>query len=150
MRFLKGPIPFQASGVQSVLPSSVIGEKALLSRWNSEPNKLFYSFWIIPRPGETLSVSTRDGPSDLWVFAGALTSHIGLHVLRFSDIFTRERNREERSLSIFGDMIPWFHESSKRRFLLYSHGKFLAEFFCCLTFSMLDTMSYGRIVTSGE
>jgi hypothetical protein len=84
------------------------------------------------------------------VFAGALAPPIELHVLRFSDIFTRERNREGTSLSLLGDMIPWFHESSKRRFLLFSYEKFLAEFFCDLTFSMLDTMSYGRIVTSGE
>jgi hypothetical protein len=34
--------------------------------------------------------------------------------------------------------------------LLYSYGKFLAGFFCYLTFSILENMSYGRIVTSGE
>jgi hypothetical protein len=51
---------------------------------------------------------------------------------------------------MFGDMTPWFHEVLKRRFLLYSSGKFLDGFFCYLTCSMLENMSYGRIVTSGE
>jgi hypothetical protein len=46
-------------------------------------------------------------------------------------------------------MIPWFHESSKRRFLLYSYEKFLAEFCCCLTFSMLDSMSYKWLQVLG-
>ena len=114
------------------------------------PNKLFYSFWITPRCGETLRVSTRHRPSDVWALAGALTSHIGLHVLRFSDIVNGERSRADRSLSMFGDMIPWFHEALKWRFLLYSYGTFLDGFFCYLTCSMLDYRSYGRIVTSGE
>jgi hypothetical protein len=74
----------------------------------------------------------------------------GLHCLRFSDIFNGERDREDRSRSIVGDMIPWFHEVLKRRFLLYSYGKFLDGFFCDLTCSMLENMSWGRIVTSGE
>jgi hypothetical protein len=59
---------------------------------------------------------TRHRPSDVWALAGALTSHIGRHVLRFSGMFNGERERKERSLSMFGDMIPWFHESSKWRF----------------------------------
>jgi hypothetical protein len=76
-------------------------------------NKLFYSFWITPRRGETLSVSTRHRPSDLWALAGALTSHIGLHFLRFSDIFNGGRDREDRSLASFGDMVPWFPKNSQ-------------------------------------
>jgi hypothetical protein len=36
---------------------------------------------------------------------------------------------------MFGDMIPWFHEVLKRRFLLYSYGTFLDGSFCYLTFS---------------
>jgi hypothetical protein len=104
-------------------------------------NKLFYSFWITPRRGETLRVSTRHRPSDVWALTGALTSHIGLHCLRFSDMFNGERDRADRSRSIFGDMISWFHESSKWRFLLYSYGNFLAGFFCYLTFAMLENMS---------
>jgi hypothetical protein len=79
-----------------------------------------------------------------------MTSHSGLHFLRFSDLFNGEREREDRSRSIFGDMIAWFHESSKWMFLLYSYGKFLAELFCDLTCYMLDNVSYGRIVTAGE
>src|SRR5687768_17256594 len=69
-------------------------------------NKLFHSFWITPRRGETLRVSTRQRPSDVWALAGALTSRIRLHVLRFSNTFTREKNREDRSRSMVGDMIP--------------------------------------------
>jgi hypothetical protein len=66
-------------------------------------------------------------------------------------MFNGERDREGRSLSIFGDMIPWVHEALKWRFLLYSYGKLLDRFFCYLTFSMLENMSYERIVTpSGE
>jgi hypothetical protein len=86
-------------------------------------NKLFYRFWITPRRGETLSVSTRHMPSDVWALAGALTSYIGLHFLRFSDIFNRE---------------------------IILLVNFLTGFFCYLTFSMLDNMSYGRIVHLGK
>jgi hypothetical protein len=82
-----------------------------------KPNKLFYSFWLTPRRGETLRVSTRHRPSDLWVLAGALTFHIGLHCLRCSDMFHGERDRENRSRSMVGDMIPWFYEALKWRFL---------------------------------
>jgi hypothetical protein len=47
---------------------------------------------------------------------------------------------------MFGDMIPWFHEALKWRFLLYSYGEFLDGIFCDQTCSMLENMSYGRIV----
>jgi len=86
----------------------------------------------------------------VWALASALTSCLGLHVLRFSDMFNSERDREDRSRSMFGDMIPWFREALKWRFLLYSYGKFLDGFFRDLTCSMVDTMSYGRIVTPRE
>jgi hypothetical protein len=80
-------------------------------------NKLFYRFWITPRRGETLSVSTRHRPADLWALAGALTSHSGLHFLRFSDIFNGDSDKwlgkEDGSLAIFGDMIPWFPKNSQ-------------------------------------
>jgi hypothetical protein len=40
-----------------------------------------------------------------------------------------------------GDMIPWFHEVLKRRFVLYAYGTFLDGFFCDLTCSMWENMS---------
>jgi hypothetical protein len=47
-----------------------------------------------------------------------------------------------------GDMIPRFHERCTWRFLLYASGTFLGGFFCDLTCSMLENMSYGRIITA--
>jgi hypothetical protein len=65
----------------------------------------------------------------------------GLHCLRFSDIFNGEGIGRIDHDQFFCDMIPWFHEVLKRRFLLYSYGKFLDGFFCYLTCSMLENMS---------
>jgi hypothetical protein len=47
-------------------------------------------------------------------------------------------------------MVPWFHEALNWRVLLYAYGTFLGGFFCYLTCSMWDNMSYGRTVISGE
>ena len=114
-----------------------------------QPNKLFYSFWITPRRGQVLSVSTRHRPVDLWALAGALTSHIGLHFLRFSDIFNGGRDREDRSLASFGDMVPWFPKNSQNEcFYCTPMENFLTGFFCYLTFSMLDNTSYAGVTQS--
>ena len=52
--------------------------------------------------------------SGLWSFTGALTSHIVLHFLRFSDTFrgeSRQIDRKGRSLSIFSATKPGFPET---------------------------------------
>jgi hypothetical protein len=92
------------------------------------PNKLFSSFWITPRRGATLRVATRHRPSDVWALAGTLTSHIGLHFLQFSGIFNGEREREDRSLSMFGDMIPGFMKAPTGGFYCTPMENFLPDF----------------------
>jgi hypothetical protein len=81
------------------------------------------------RRAPTLSVSTRHKPSDLWALADVLTSYMGFIVYGSPIFFNGERDREDRSRSIVGDMIPWFRKAPKWRFLLYSYGKFLEGFF---------------------
>jgi hypothetical protein len=38
---------------------------------------------------------------------------MGFHFLWFSNILNGDRHRDDRSLAIFGDMIPWFSETSQ-------------------------------------
>jgi hypothetical protein len=91
------------------------------------PNKLFYSFWITPRRGTVLSASARHRPAELWALTGALTSHSGPH---------------------YDPLVS--QKLSSGCFYCTPMENFLTGFFCYLTFSMLDSMSYGRIVTAAK
>jgi hypothetical protein len=98
--------------------------RSALSRARSVlDNKLFNRFWIPPRRGKVLSASARHRPADVWALASALTSHSGLH----------------------GDSLV-FQKLSSGCFYGTPIENFVMGFFCYVTFSMLDNMSYGRIV----
>jgi hypothetical protein len=112
--------------VRAATPSHLLTwypKHSLLSLHLLAPNKLFYSFWITPRRGQVLSASARHRPADVWALASALTSHSGLH---------------------YDPLVS--QKLSSGCFYCTPMENFLTGFFCYLTFSKLENMSYGRIV----
>jgi hypothetical protein len=81
----------------------------------------------------------------VWALAGALTFHIGLHVLRFFNMFNGERDREDRSLSIFGDMIPWFMKAPNGCYYCTPMENFLWKI-SCRVFLLSDVLHFGEHV----
>ena len=98
-------------------------EAQVITHLELRPNKLFSSFWITPQRGKVLSAYARHRPADVWALAGALTSHSGVH----DDPLVSQKLS---SGCFYGTPME----------------NFLTGFFCYLTVSLLENMSYGRIV----